>query len=93
MAKRENPYQRLLNEFRGYLFSVRFPKRKNMYFFPKYKLKNSNWDLMSAWERTCAAQDLGKEVIVEAAEDGLRFNYRDKPDEGRLPWTLRSLDD
>ena len=89
VAKRVNPYQRLLGDIRAYLDSVRHPTRRTMYFYPKKDLLITGWDLMSVWERTHAAQTLEKEVVIEASDDGLRFKYRDKPDERSLPWQLK----
>lgn len=78
MTKKQTPYSRLLDEFREYYNSIRYARMKTMWQYPKDKLSDT-WTLSDLYERTAAAEQIGYEVVLEAAEDGLTVRYRKKP--------------
>ena len=86
-AKPVNPYSRLMDEFKAFLSSIRFPTRKAMVWWEKDSCKNMDGRIV--YERTLAAQQLGMRVEVKADEKGLHFWYVSLPKEEELPWSLR----
>lgn len=68
------PYQRLAQEFDQYKFKVACPRRVTMWQYPKEKL-NELWRLYDLWERTKAADQLGYDVVLIAADEGLKVQY------------------
>lgn len=81
--KRLNPYQQLLKEIKSFIAELKYTQVKSMYLFPKSDLKTSSYSMYDVAERVEAAKTLGYEVIIENAEDGLRFKYRKKI---KIPW-------
>lgn len=79
------PYQRLLETAKELAFSVMHPKRVHMWTYPKNKLAGP-WNLQDLMQRVDAADQLGYDVRLYLAEDGLRVEYIKRPD---VPWELR----
>ena len=75
---RETPYSRLKNAVEQYITGVDYPHRKVMWFYPKEKLAQS-WKLDDLAERVQAADQLGYDVKLRMADDGLRVEYVERP--------------
>lgn len=86
-TKTVNPYSRLMDEFKEFLWSVRFPRRIEMAWWEKDNCRGMDGRIV--YERTLAAQQLGMRVEVKADEKGLHFWYVSLPKEEELPWSLR----
>jgi hypothetical protein len=86
--KQKNPYQRLLESLGKYRGSVKYPKTKTMWTYPKNKL-GEGWTLAGLYERVSAADQLGFDVVLTADDAGIRVSYRARPDESHLPWSVR----
>lgn len=69
------PYARLLDEFKAFCDAIDYRSRITMFFFKKSSLKEGGWSMSEVYERTRAADTLGYDVVIEAADDGLRFKY------------------
>jgi hypothetical protein len=82
------PYQRLLDDCRRYLSTVRFPTRKKLWTYPKANL-DGQWDLGRLWERAAAADLLGYDTVLKSTDEGLVVEFRARPDENKLPWSLK----
>lgn len=76
------PYARLLADVRKFASTVKYAARKTMWVYPKNKL-SGGWNLADLYERAKAADQLGYDVHVVPAEDGLRVEYRKRAD---VPW-------
>lgn len=76
------PYARLLADVRKFAIAVKYAARKTMWVYPKNRL-NEGWNLADLYERAKAANQLGYDVLVIPAEDGLRVEYRKRAD---VPW-------
>jgi hypothetical protein len=50
-----------------------------MWHYPKAKL-NDGWPLGGLYERVAAADQLGYDVVLSVAEEGLRVHYQKRPD-------------
>jgi hypothetical protein len=83
--KIKTPYQRLLEAVRKFHSGVFHPHTKQMWSYPKDKLKDS-WSIADLYERVAAAGTLGYDVILQAKEDGLYVMYRKRPDD--LDWFI-----
>lgn len=75
--KRHNPYTALKEEFRQWVNKVEFRRKFSMWLYPKAKL-NEGWKLGDLWERTKAAEQLGFDVILLAADEGIIVKYVEK---------------
>ncbi len=78
--KRKNPYESLLDDFRAYHHKVQYPQRREMWTYPKAKLRES-WSLAELHERVAAANQIGYDVVLEATDEGLKVIYRQRPPE------------
>lgn len=76
MAKEKpvNPYQRLLKEVKQWAFKAKHRHVVSMFMYPKARLAEG-WSMVDAYERTKAAEQLGYDVRLVAADDGLRVQY------------------
>lgn len=83
---RVNPYTRLKGICKKYADEVRYPHTRNMWHYPKSRLKEG-WTLTDLWERTAAAEQLGYDVVLEAQDKGLLVKYVKK--RPRVPWELQ----
>lgn len=83
--KRQNPYQRLMETARKFSGQVLYPICKSMWVYPMASL-NGGWDLTRLYERTKAADQLGYDVLCIATDEGLKIQYRKRPD---VPWELK----
>lgn len=75
---RETPYSRLKNAVLEYISGVDYPHRKVMWLYPKAKLAE-RWRLDDLAERVQAADQLGYDVKLRMADDGLRVEYVKRP--------------
>ena len=75
-AKRviKTPYHHLAEDFDNFKRKVRFPRTVSMWHYPKGKL-TEGWNLLDLYERTKAADQLGYEVVLVAADEGLKVQY------------------
>ena len=87
-AKQINPYQRLLDDVRSFLSTVRYPNRKRLWHYAKADLAG-NFRLDGLYERIAAADLLGYETIARATDEGLVIEFRKRPNDSLLPWSLR----
>lgn len=82
MSKPKNkpitPYQRLLDDYRGFINKVRYANRIIMFSNPKETLARG-YRMDDIWERVKVAEQLGYDVILEAKDDALQFVYRKRP--------------
>ena len=77
------PYKRLLDDVREFCRKIKYRHTKSMWLYPKEKL-DEQWRLDGLYERVCAAEQLGYDVVLVGKEDGLHVNYVKKaPD---TPW-------
>lgn len=83
--KRQNPYQRLRDQFRDWMNECLMRRRVSMWLYAKDKLHH-NWTLTDLWERVAAAEQLGYDVQLSAKTDGLHVEYVKKLP-GR-PWNV-----
>lgn len=89
-TKPVNPYDRLLGDVRRYLSDVRSPTRKRLWVYPKEELnKRAVFALLDLWERTAAADLLGFDTALKSTDEGLVVEFRKRPDESKLPWSLK----
>jgi hypothetical protein len=58
-----------------------------MFFIGKDNLLKHSYRLDDIHQRTLAAQDLGKEVVLIADDAGLHIKYQDKVPE--IPWSAK----
>lgn len=70
----KTPYQRLAEDFEEYRRKVKFPRTVGMWNYPKARL-NENWTLGDLYERVKAADQLGYDVSLFAADEGLVVRY------------------
>ena len=83
------PYQRLLDDVRRFMSDFRHPTRKRLWSYPKDRL-GEPWGLSDLYERAAAADLLGYDTVLKADEaEGLVVEFRKRPNEGLLPWSLR----
>jgi len=75
---RETPYNRLKKAVMKYMSGVDYPHRKVMWLYPKSRLSES-WKLDALAERVQAADQLGFDVKLRMADDGLRVEYVKRP--------------
>lgn len=68
------PYTRLLSQVKQWVHSATYRHTTAMFMFPKAKL-GIGWSVLDLYERTKAADQLGYDVIVKAADDGLHVQY------------------
>lgn len=76
------PYARLLADVRKFAFTVKYAARKTMWVYPKNRLIEG-WHLADLYAMAKTADQLGYDVLVVPAEDGLRVEYRKRAD---VPW-------
>lgn len=71
--KRINPYERLAQDFRDFVISI-----KNLNTVPMWHWKKDTLvgDLKSTYERVAAADQLGYDTILKATDVGLEVLYR-----------------
>ena len=77
--KPKTPYQHLIEKCKEWAFSVVYPHRSTMFVVPKGRL-SEGWYLLDVYERTKAADQLGYDVLLVAADSGLEMSYRKRPD-------------
>ena len=77
---RETPYNRLKSAVLQYMSGVEYPHRKVMWLYPKARLRES-WHLDDLAARVAAADQLGYDVRLRMADDGLRVEYVKRPDD------------
>ena len=87
MAKQKpkTPYQHLIEKCKTWAFSVVYPRRTIMFVIPKARLSEA-WTLADVYERTKAADQLGYDVVLVAADRGLEMFYRKRPK--TTPWEI-----
>ena len=85
MAKRLNPYQRLLNEVIKFMRELKYRHTHVMWRYPMNKL-NDTWSLKDLYERTKAAEQLGYEVKLIAKDDGLVVMFEKNIPNIRVDW-------
>lgn len=68
------PYARLLERARQLAFDAKNPRRRLMWTYPKGRL-SEGWQLSDLQERVGAADQLGYDVVLRKADDGLRVEY------------------
>lgn len=73
--KRKNPYQYLLDQIREFCDKLKYRHKIFMWRYPKWQLKDKQFNLMDLWERTSAAEQLGYDVILDATDDGIEVSY------------------
>lgn len=85
--KRITPYERLRQSAHDFACKVKYPRRCQMWLYPKDKLTES-WSLHKLAERVAAAHQLGHDVMLSVSETGdLVVEYVEKrPD---TPWQFR----
>ena len=71
---RTNPYNRLKEEFRSWVFKATHRQTKTMWVYPKKDLSHG-WRLDTLHERVSAADQLGYDVELKATQDGLVVQY------------------
>lgn len=89
-TKPVNPYDRLLGDVSRFLSDVRFPTRKRLWHYSIAKLNDrAGFDLLDLFHRTAAADLLGFDTILKSTDEGLVVEFRKRPDESKLPWSLK----
>lgn len=73
------PYARLLDSIKRFAYSVKYPRRRTMWTYPKNKL-NDSWALGDLAQRVQAAEQLGYDVHLRNTADGLVVEYVKHPD-------------
>jgi len=82
--KTVNPYNRLLDEIKRWVFNFKNRRSVTMFHWPKEKMKpETGWRLDDVYQRVLAADALGYEVVFTANERGMEASYRKKP---KIPW-------
>lgn len=82
----QNPYMRLKALASNWAYKAKFPKRTQMWTYPKAKLCD-HWKLDELYQRVVAATQLQHDVVLRATDDGLVVEYRERcPD---LPYELQ----
>ena len=76
--KRFNPYTALLDRAQKFRSQVINPVTKFMWNYPKSDLK-IGWPLDDLYQRVAAADTLGYDVKLVAAERGLEVSYVKRP--------------
>lgn len=85
MAKRLNPYSRLLEEIKDFCVKIRLRNTVLMWYYPIDEL-NKAWNLDDLWQRTIAADQLGFEVHLVPTERGLEVKYVKKLPQIPFEW-------
>ena len=70
--KRTNPYTRLKNIAQQYIYEIKNPVTKGMFYYETKTLNDRDTQLK---ERIIAARQLGYKVEVLATKEGLEFKY------------------
>lgn len=81
----QKPYDRLLEEIKGYCAGIRHRREVAMYFYPKNRLFEG-WSLLDVYERTQAAEQLGYDTLLSANDAGLRVIYKKKIKAAPIEW-------
>lgn len=84
-VKRKTPYQMLLEDIKAWCRKVRYRDERGMWTYPKDKL-DEGWDLTHLYERTKAAEQLGYDTQLVAADTGLVVRYVKKLPEIPYRW-------
>lgn len=77
-TNRVSPYTRLMQQVHRFASDVKHPRTRCMWVYPKAKLSES-WSLADLAQRVQAADQLGYDVRLRHAEDGLRVEYVKRP--------------
>jgi len=78
-VKRFNPYTALLDRAQKFRSQVINPVKRIMWNYPKNELNKTGWRLNDLYERVAAADQLGWDVKLVAAERGLEVHYVKRP--------------
>ncbi len=73
------PYARLLLDVRKFAGCVKYATRKTLWTYPKDRLSDG-WALSDLYQRAKAADRLGWDIHLVPEDDGLRVEYRKRPD-------------
>ena len=81
----KTPYQRLLEDITKFCGKLRYRHTVVMWVYPKNRL-NESWRLGDVYERVCAAEQIGYDVLLQAKDDGLHVVYKKKAPDVPYEW-------
>lgn len=84
-TKPVNPYQRLVNDARGWIWKALHGKRVHMFTYPEASKASAAYRLDELYQRVVAAGQLGYRVELKSLDGALRVEYVKLPPDPPYP--------